>query len=172
MTQAAIERLGLKDEQAALNAALLGEDTLGVILRAHIHVEIKLNELIESQLAVPKMLPKLNLGFATKVKLAQALGLSEELAKLLEFVGKLRNRFAHRLGETFTAADADEFERALGPGKSVAEQAYARMKDRSSAPMDIRDPKDRMIMYFVVCWSAIAIASHKAKESRRKETPS
>ena len=42
--------------EAAFVCALFGEDELGVVVRAHIHIEAKLRELLELVVADPKYL--------------------------------------------------------------------------------------------------------------------
>jgi hypothetical protein len=48
--------------------ALLSEDELGVVVRAHIHVEASLSEFIETLIPVPAELP--NLRYQQRVELA------------------------------------------------------------------------------------------------------
>ena len=60
--------------------ALFGEDELGVVVRAHIHIEAKLLELLELMVADPKHLERMDLDFGQRVNLAVALGLKPEHA--------------------------------------------------------------------------------------------
>jgi len=80
--------------------SLLEEDQLGVVIRAHIQIEARLNLFLEAHTSNPSQLPRLR--FEQLAKLAVALGLEDKaLPALLEF-GNLRNAFAHRLDVTLT----------------------------------------------------------------------
>lgn len=56
-------------------AALEGDDQLGMVIRAHIHIEAGLNDVLDVLLVSPKHVEKMNLDFSQKVMLATALGL-------------------------------------------------------------------------------------------------
>src|SRR5438477_11303402 len=74
-----------------------GEDELGAVIRAHIHIEALLLELLRLLVKDEGALRKLNHEFSQSVDLAIALGLGPEHAKGLRAFGKLRNEFAHDL---------------------------------------------------------------------------
>jgi hypothetical protein len=82
----------------ALAEVLRAEDDLGKIVRAHIHIEHELQEVIF--LAAPnrtqlKSFDKME--YSDKVQLALVLGLNAELKPALNATGNLRNKFSHRL---------------------------------------------------------------------------
>jgi hypothetical protein len=77
--------------------ALFGEDELGAVVRAHIHVEAKLLELIGVLVEDESYIRRLKLEFSQHVDLAVALGLNADYAKGLRAFGNLRNDFAHKL---------------------------------------------------------------------------
>jgi len=52
---------------------LFGEDDLGVVVRAHIHVEAKLVELLALLVSDPPYLERMDLDFGQRVNLAVAL---------------------------------------------------------------------------------------------------
>jgi hypothetical protein len=110
----------------ALAEVLRAEDDLGKIVRAHIHIEHELQEVIF--LAAPKptqLKPFDRMEYTEKVQLALVLGLNAELKPALNATGNLRNKFSHRLdmkiGEeeatnlisTFTPAAKQQFQRLL-----------------------------------------------------------
>jgi GNAT superfamily N-acetyltransferase len=70
--------------------ALLGEDALGVVVRAHIHIEARINALLDTMVAHPSLLP--HLRYEQRVRLACALGLDDRWFKQLKLLGDLRNR--------------------------------------------------------------------------------
>jgi hypothetical protein len=81
-----------------LATALSGEDDLGKVVRAHIHIEHELQELIIFAAPSPAQLKKFeNMEFSEKLHLALVLGLKAELKPALTAIGTLRNRFAHKL---------------------------------------------------------------------------
>jgi len=76
---ASARTLGVMTETASddqqFQHALQGEDELGVVVRAHIHVEAALNALIETVSSNPNYIDKMDLEYSQKVRLAVALGL-------------------------------------------------------------------------------------------------
>jgi hypothetical protein len=167
--ESSVARLGLTERQAKLTEALLGEDSLGVVIRAHIHIEHELIEFIKSRLSPPSVLDAISLNYAGRVRLALHLGLEAERKTALNFIGTLRNRFAHQLDSTIEEKDATDFEHALGSeSKAALEYAYpgtqAKVATRSwSGSLQQTAPKDRIALYFIVLWSAIAVAAAKSK---------
>lgn len=80
--------------------SLFGQDTLGVVVRAHIHIEARLNEIIRLLVGEPELLPKMR--FEQRVNLAGALGLTSQALPPLKALGDIRNAFGHRLNVTLT----------------------------------------------------------------------
>ena len=162
-------RLGLEDRQARLTDILMGEDELGVIVRAHIYVEHELTEFIKARLNPPAALDAIRLDYSGRVRLALALGLLPELKSALQFVGTLRNKFAHQLDSAINKEDADNFEKALGVlGKPIVDGAFQRLEDEWTAaqrgvPLTQMDSRTRVTLYFVAVWSAVAVAAAKSK---------
>lgn len=164
----AAERLGLADQMAKFNAALLGEDPLGVVVRAHIYIEHELIGFIRARLERPELLEALKLDYDGKVKLGLALGLPEEFGPALSTVGKLRNGFAHRLEATIGEQEANNLKKALGEEYQVALTNYAATNaklnpEEPSLPLSQREPMDQIIIYLLVLWSGIAVASARAR---------
>ena len=86
--------------------ALMAEDPLGAVVRAHIHIEARLNHVLKALTPHPKHLPSLR--YEQQVKLAVALGLNESILPALSKLGQIRNAFAHKLDVTLTEAMVDE----------------------------------------------------------------
>jgi hypothetical protein len=82
----------------ALAEVLRAEDDLGKIVRAHIHIEHELREVIFLVAPNPMQLKSFDkMEYADKVQLALVLGLNAELKPALNATGNLRNNFSHRL---------------------------------------------------------------------------
>ena len=81
--ETSVVRLGLTQRQAKLTEVLLGEDSLGVVIRAHIHIEHELTEFIKSRLSPPSALDAISLNYAGRVRLALHLGLKPNEKRLL-----------------------------------------------------------------------------------------
>ena len=98
--------------------SLWSEDPLPSFIVGHLVLEATLVQLIELKLSNPEALDTFLLSFPQKVGLAKSLGLIDgNIADLLNHINSLRNRFAHRLGYTFTFDDAfDLVKRAAQAG--------------------------------------------------------
>jgi hypothetical protein len=97
----------------AFHNALLAEDPLGAVVRAHIHIEERLNLVLKALTPHPKHLPSLR--YEQRVKLAGALGLNDSILPALSKLGDIRNAFGHRLDVTLTDAMVDELFSLLSP---------------------------------------------------------
>jgi hypothetical protein len=112
-----------------LTEVLNGEDDLGAVIRAHIHIESLLNNLIESHFEFPEQLKKLNLEFHQKIIIAQAIGLKPEYATPLSALGTLRNNFAHRLDTKLGKNEIESLYKSFkGDDKQIIQNAYMRTK--------------------------------------------
>jgi hypothetical protein len=79
----------------AFKNALESEDELGLVVRAHIHIEASLNQFLDGKVVHSSHLKKMQLDYAQKTHLAISLGLLPEYASPLLALGTLRNAFAH-----------------------------------------------------------------------------
>lgn len=112
-TTSAANRFSVEDRSFV--QALTGEDDLGCVVRLTIHIESLLISSIEQVVPLPKEIEKLNLDYHGRVSLAVALGMPPEIAPSLRSLGKLRNRFAHRLDMRLSAADVANLYGELPP---------------------------------------------------------
>lgn len=103
------EPKALSDRQEDLQKVLLGQDELGMVIRAHINIENELIGFIRSRMSPPGALDALELDYIGRIKLAGGLGMNKDLRKALAAVGVLRNKFAHRLGAKIEADDAKKY---------------------------------------------------------------
>ena len=116
-------------EEDQLIKVLNGEDDLGAVIRAHIHIEAALNDFIEELFEFPDFLDKIRLEFHEKILLAQAIGLKTEYAKPLNTLGTLRNNFAHRIETTLGKNEVDSLYKSFdGEDKQIIQNAYLRTK--------------------------------------------
>ena len=89
----------------AFFSALAGEDDLGVVIRAQIHIESGLNEYISEKISDLKTLRQLR--FNQRIELACDLGLNSELKSPLKKLGEMRNNFAHKIDANLSENDVD-----------------------------------------------------------------
>ena len=162
-------RSGIEERQLELTRFLMGEDPLGVVIRAHIHIEHELVEFIRARCHPPDAILAVTEGYARRVKLALKLGLPPEFKEALHMIGDLRNRFAHRPNASIERQDADRLDAALAPDtKAMIDGAYHATSAKLSAnvanpPLKQLDPKDRVVLHLISLWAGIAVAAAKAK---------
>jgi len=151
--------------------ALQSEDELGLVVRAHIHIEAKLLEFLEV-LADAQSLNKMDLDYGQRVHLAVALGLKEEHAKGLHALGSIRNVFAHKLDSTLSDERVTNFYKSLGPtDKAAVQQAYERtetnMKQHEGRKFNHLSPKDRFVLIAVSLQAVLIMAIRDARKRVR-----
>jgi hypothetical protein len=89
-----------KNKLQALTAAVVSEDTLGAVLKGHIHIEHELEEFLIFAAPAPAHVKISSMEFSEKVQLALVLGLNDKLKPSLNALGKIRNKYAHTLDFT------------------------------------------------------------------------
>jgi hypothetical protein len=157
--------------ESAFVGALFGEDELGVVVRAHIHIEAKLLELLELLVANPQHLERMDLGFAQRVNLAIALGLKSEHASGLSALGTLRNAFAHRLDVQLSEDRVTNLYAALSSSdKEVVHLAYTRtnvqMGRQDALPFGRLSAKERFILISVALRAMLITAIGEIRARR------
>lgn len=145
---------------------LIAEDELGVVVRAHIHLEASLNEFVETLIPYPERLPRLL--FEARLRLACALGLRDDYFEALKFFGDLRNRFAHKLDAKLDDATLNDLHSKLpADGRELTLQAYERTNEQrgetSRPDFKALAAKDRFVLIAVVLKGFIVAATHEAK---------
>lgn len=76
--------------------ALSTEDDLGMIVRAHLHIEHWLEKFLFASIPFyEKYKKQINLNFEQKILLCCAMGLTPDIKKPLNAIGTQRNKFAH-----------------------------------------------------------------------------
>jgi hypothetical protein len=141
----------LEDRNNELFVALDGEDDLGIVIRAHIHIEHELKEFILTVAPKPDQIHFPDYQYDGLLTLALTLGLSGELKPVLSAIGNLRNKFAHRLDMALTKHEANNLYRALSAEvKSDAHLGYANLKRmpkyaNAGLPKSMRDLSPRRL---------------------------
>jgi hypothetical protein len=149
-----------KNFSREFSKALQGEDELGVIIRAHIYIESELDKYLAKSLTDYGQLGRLDYGM--KVRLALASGLRRDLKAPLNALEGLRNKFAHQLGMTLTAADVDNFYNTFGKTeRNSVDQSLAVLSGQKQIVSHARlDPKSRMVVYVLALWGAMLSAQN------------
>ncbi|WP_448548878.1 hypothetical protein [Thalassotalea fusca] len=80
-----------------LSIALQKEDEVGRVIRTHLHIENLINQFLHLATPCPDYLSPLKLDYFGKVQLSLSLGLPEKFKQPLNFLGTIRNNFAHKL---------------------------------------------------------------------------
>jgi hypothetical protein len=153
-------------------AGLFGEDELGVVVRAHIHIEAQLVDLLGLLVIDVTYLERMNLDFSQQVNLAVALGLDPDQAPTLSALGKLRNAFAHRLDTELSESRVNNLYEALSArGKEIVQEAY----DRTNAQMSQDgpafgklSPKTRFVLIAIPLRSILLTAIREIRERQLK----
>jgi hypothetical protein len=155
-----------------LTEALNGEDDLGAVIRAHIHIEATLNELIDGYFEFPEQLKRLQLEFSQKVILAQAIGLKEDYARPLNTLGTIRNNFAHRLDTELGKNEIDSLYKSFdGDDKQIIQNAYLRtkkeLKIKAAKSVAKLDPRKQFTM-LIIAIQSVLIAAIKGLPEHKK----
>ena len=160
-----------RSDEAEFQAALRGEDLLGVVVRAHIRIELCLNDLVTSLVVDRAAVDKMNLEYAQLVHLAVALGLKDEYAPPLLAMGTLRNHFAHRADAQLGRQEITNLFKALPANdRGLVVQAYDRTKtqlDQKALPSFRQlPPKEQLVFIAIGLRAALEFALEDAR--RRK----
>lgn len=139
------------DEQ--FHKHLTTEDELGVVVRAHIHIEASVNDFLEHVVPFPDLMPRLQ--YETKLRLACALGLRQDRFAALKLLGDIRNLFGHKLDAVLTDAKINELYFALPPKDQnlvvdVYNATVEQMGEKNPPPFANLTPKDRFVLIAVL----------------------
>ncbi len=147
----------------AFKKALESEDELGLVIRAHIHIEASLNQFINCNVVHSSHLSKMQLDYAQKVHLAVCLGLLPKYASPLLALGKLRNYFAHQ-PETQLSQDRVKalYDSLSSDDKSLVQDSHQRARKKtpdSKIPTFSRlSPKAQFIMLSISMRALLLVA--------------
>lgn len=108
---------------------LLNEDVLGAVVRAHIHLEQRLRDIIHITVPYPQHIDKMNLEYSQLVELVLALGLKEQYRSPLHALGKIRNKFAHDLSAKLDKNSVDNLYNCLHKeDKGIVQEAFKKLQ--------------------------------------------
>jgi hypothetical protein len=154
----------------ALAMVFAREDELGVVIRAHIHIEHELHDIIHFAAPSPSHLKSMDrLEFSEKVSLALVLGLNVALKPALSAAGGLRNKFAHSLDmklkeddvknliSTLTPSAKQKFQILLKHGLSVA-ASQPKLSSEGKSYFRIRN---RLSCFFLQLFREVANERHR-----------
>ena len=159
-----------KERQDRFSADLLREDELGMIVRAHLHIENELRAFIQLTARSPGRFKKLT--YSKRIDVALEHGLLSELEKPLRAIGSLRNRFAHRLGTTVDQAESETISKALDIlAEDIAESSYARTRQKLGAVempdrIDLLPPIERVAFYLFTIWAGVVAQTHRVQHQK------
>jgi hypothetical protein len=139
-----VDRFSKKME--ALSKVLSKEDDLGVVIRAHIHIEHELYDFMYFAAPSPDQLKDVDeIPFRQKVDVALVLGLNATLKPALNAVGKLRNDFAHRLNTIVDEQRVSDLIRKLSPS---SKQSFDEIFRRSFSAGDLEEVREEQKSLF------------------------
>lgn len=149
--------------------SLRSEDSLGVVVRAHIHIEARLNQVLHALTPHPKHLP--NLRYEQRVRLAVALGLNEEILQPLKELGDIRNAFGHRLDAALTDGMVNKlFNSFTESDRHTIRRAYAhtymQLGEAETAVLDEADARVKFVVIAVTLDKYLILAEQEARSAR------
>lgn len=146
---------------------LFGEDELGMVVRAHIHVEAALNQLLDVLAPFPDHLPRLR--YEQRVNLACALGLAHECAPPLKKLGDIRNSFGHSVDTTLTVETTIAlFNSFSEPDRQTLLKGFARTRQEVLPDLDANFTQLRPRDQFVLAAVALKRMLEQTIEDARK----
>ena len=160
----------LKEDLDAFVSDLFREDEIGSVIRAHIRVELLLNELVEHLVPNPEHLKKLDLDYDGTITLALAMGMNSEFGPPLRVMGKLRNAFAHRLNMVVDSNEANNLYKSLNPAlKEQVQASFVRIRKSNESIQQFRKfaevpPGDQFKLIAVTLWSGFKVEVLRLKE--------
>jgi len=153
---------------AQFQEALFGEDELGAVVRAQIHIEARVNQLLEVLSPFPEKLP--HLRFDQMLKLACALGLKEDSIVAFKELGNIRNRFGHQLNTRLTAGMIEKILNGLSlDDRGVLLRGYEMTSEQIPlSPFESLTPGDKFIILCVGLDKLLLQAITEVKFNARK----
>ncbi len=149
---------------------LTREDDLGLVVKAHLHIEYQLAEFIQLSMPSPEKCDWARVGFAAKLEVALGLGLPDQLRKPLEAIGKLRNSFAHNLSYSQAQVDAVALYNGL-PARLHAgvKETYRRIRGSELKPSKLSN-RDLLVIMLLNLRQAIQAEVQRARGGALAQT--
>ena len=144
---------------------LTAEDELGVVVRAHIHIEASIIDFVRARVPFPDDLPRLQ--YEARLRLAIALGLKPQYFESLKLFGDIRNTFGHNLDATLAETRINElFSKLPKEAQEITLKAYVMIVEQRGGKDTLRfaqlSPRDRFILMSVTLKNYIVAAAHEA----------
>lgn len=143
------------------------EDEVGMVLRAHIHIEHAIIEILECVAPNYLYIDKVKLDYSRRVAIAVAFdAIRPDLYLPLINIGKLRNKFAHRLGYKIASQDVDSFVRAFAKDDLkimtfIYEDTQRKSSESRPENFSALEPIDKLILAVVVLRQALVAEFNK-----------
>ena len=149
--------------------AIRAEDPLGAVVRAHIHIEARLSQVVDALTPHPRDLPSLR--YEQRAKLAVALGLDGRILGPLLELGYIRNAFAHKLDVKLTDGMVDKLFASFDEeDRGVIVEAYqltwAQLEKAGMPPYEKTDARHKFITMAVAMDKFLLTAESEARASR------
>jgi hypothetical protein len=147
---------------------LTAEDELGMVVRAHIHIEASVIDFVSQRVPHPHLLPRLT--YEARLRLACALGLDHEYFDALKSLGDIRNSFGHNLDAKVTDQVINNlFSRLPEFAKTTTVEVRQRIidgGDSQAAAFDRLSARDRFVLIAVVLKTFVLHAAARAHLDR------
>lgn len=145
--------------------AIIKEDELGCVVRAHLHIEYLIDHLLAVHFEDVSALRPMRLEYSDRVRLLKAFGYEANLTGQLLMLGTLRNDFAHKLDAKLTTDRLESLYKAFDVGSKkmlhdIYRQTRERAADASRFPSSLKklSPKDLFAFYATTARASLIAA--------------
>ncbi len=157
----------MKNPDEQFSDDLQREDDVGLVLRGHLHIEHQLVDMLSEFLPFADRADWGMVSYRAKVELAYAAGLPEDLKKLLEKIGTLRNTFAHTLSSSITKQVALNLYNSLSEFyRQGLKESYKAMGIGELTSPSSLEPRDLVTLVFINARQAIKAAVFVLREAK------
>jgi hypothetical protein len=159
-----------EEGEAAFFKLMAQDDALGVVIRAGTYIDYQLHMLIKECVPYPATIDRMKLDYDNKINLAIALGLDPRFGSPLKAVGKVRNKFAHRIDAALGDNEANAvFDEMAGEDRAKVHAIYTKMRARYpkwAKRFQSLDPLDRFRLTAITLRNVLVVARiHVAENS-------
>ena len=138
------------EDDLSLYRDLTREDDVGLVLRGHLHIEHQLMEIARVVLPYGDRCNWGAFSYRTKVELAYACGLPDDVRQTLLKLGTLRNDFAHKLGASITQQSAlDLYNSLANKHQTILRDSYKDMMGVTQFSPSKLEPRDLVTLIFL-----------------------
>ena len=138
---------------------LTREDDVGLVLRGQLHIEHQLMAVAEAILPFGERCDWGKFTYRSKVELAYACGLPQDVRSILLKLGNLRNDFAHKLDAAISRQRALDLYNGLSDRhRTVLQESYKLMLEKPQFVLGDIEPRDLVTLIFLNMHSATKAA--------------